>query len=287
MGQLQSCIKGDKNGLDIPGGKKKPMSSDEKKFIEFASKIEESDKAQKGFIYFKYTGVKSVDAIILKAQAIINDFHKTRSDLIKGNKDLISKTEIYTIPGATVTHAIMAMIYAISAQMKGVAVDKAITFKAKFPWFTIGKDSAAKNLGKDAVVIAKYLKVLESAYDNLPLIIKEAKKFKESAKNLAKDAQSDIKNMGTIDAAKATTAVKHNATMLSKCVKVINNLMKIVTQNAEELGKAYEIMKEEHSRLPEYGETLAKEGISKPNECYERVGPKVRTHISSISLRLN
>jgi hypothetical protein len=274
MGNLKSCFKGNP-ATNIINSKPKAEDPGEKKFNALFDQIETATKDQREFVCFKYTWVKKVDDVIYGAQKICIDISRIRCKLRSAYQDLIRKTEIWHIPGSHSAHAIMALIYAMAAQTKGAGTEEFITFGGKFPWFKVGKDSATVNIGKDSAILAKYFEALEEANLRIPALVEKCKDFGKKSGTLLKEAEREIKELDTITAGKATRNIGHNAKMLKRAVNLSKATAKMIKKLSDELGEAYQMMKEEHSKLPENGKLLADEAITIPFECYKRVGPKV------------
>ena len=152
---------------------KKESGGEEKKFNELANAVKAPENEKDIWIYFKYTWLPSVDDVIWKAQRTVNELHTLRYEFVRGMSTLMEKTEIWLIPGANTSHCIIALIYAMSAQMKGAATEKFITFGGKFPWFKVGKDSAELNIAKDSKILFDYFHALEKAYQDMPKVVED------------------------------------------------------------------------------------------------------------------
>ena len=274
MGNLKSCMTGASG--QITGGMKE-ASAEEKKFDALVKAIEIPEGDKSTWIYFRYTQLPSVDKVIYDAQVTVNDLHKVRSALIKGIQKIVARTAIWHIPGSNTSHALMSLIYAMASQTQGVGSDKFLTFGGKFPWVKLGKDSAPVNIAKDTKMLADYLQALESAYSKMPKILEDCVELAKKAASLQDDAKDDLERISKLSLPKATKALTHNIKMLGRTKNLAKVTMGLVTKTAKELEHACQVLKEENSSLPEFGKTLADEGIVAPRECYERVGKKIDT----------
>jgi len=272
MGNTFQCLKKGQTALsDI----KSTKDNGETNFNNLVKAVEVPENEKNFWIYFKYTFLPSVDDVIYKAQCTVNDLHKLRSELIKGMTALLRKTQIWEIKGADTSHAILALIYAISAQTKGAATEKFLTFGGKFPYFKIGKDSAELNVAKDSKILFDYFHCLEKAYTQMPKIVKDCLELSEKAADLKDTAKDDLERVDKFKLNKCMSALNHNITRLKRLKNLANVTMELVTKSAKELEHAYKIIQEESTSLPEFGQILADEGKSTPKECYERVGKKI------------
>ena len=272
MGNLKSCITGTSGQMT---GNIKGATDEEKKFEALLKAIEIPEGDKKNWIYFKYTQLPSVDKVIYQAQETVNELHKVRSELIKGIDKIVNRTAIWHIPGSNTSHAIISLVYAMASQTQGVGSDKFLTFGGKFPWVKLGKDSAPVNIAKDTKMLADYLHSLEAGYTKLPKILEDCVELAKKTATLQDDAKDDLQMISKLSLPKATKALSHNIKMLSRTKNLANVTMGLVTKTAKELEHACQVLQEENSRLPEFGRTLADEGVVEPKECYERVGQKI------------
>lgn len=272
MGNTISCLKKGHGTLDRL---KKDSGSEEKKFNDLAQAVKAPENEQNVWIYFKYTWLPSVDEVIWKAQRTVNELHTLRNELVRGMRTLMVKTEIWAIPGANTTHCILALIYAMSAQMKGAATEKFLTFGGKFPWFKVGKDSAEMNIAKDSKILFDYFHALEKAYQDMPKVLDDCIELSKKTADLKDKAKDDLERVDKFKLNKCTSALTHNIKMLKRVKNLAKNTMSLVTKSAKELEQAYSIVKEENTRIPEFGAICADEGLKEPKDCYLRVGQKV------------
>ena len=272
MGNAVACLKKGHGALDQM---KRDTTNEEEKFNELAKAVKAPQNEENVWIYFKYTWLPSVDDVIWKAQRTVNELHTLRYDLIRAMSTLMEKTSIWLIPGANTSHAILAVIYAISAQTKGAATEKFLTFGGKFPWFKVGKDSAELNIAGDCKILFDYFHALEKASQDMPKIAEDLIELSKKTVDLKDRAKGDLERVDKFKLNKCTSALTHNIKMLKRVKNLAKVTMKLVTKSASELEQAYNVIQEENTRLPEFGKILADEGLKDPKDCYLRVGQKI------------
>jgi hypothetical protein len=268
--KLTGCLKGNA-GIDLqtkPTIPKNPLAKteEEKEFDKLTKAVEVPESQKASLVYFKYTHLRSIDAVISDAQKIVNEVHKLRFDLYNAMEKLIEKTCIYEIGGANTAHAILAIVYHIFTQCKREDAEKLITFGGKFPWFKKGTDSVAENIAKDIKVLFDYFYALEKAADKMPKLVEDCIDLAKKAIDLKDKAVPEIEKADDITKGKATVAIAHNVKMLGRAKKLATAATGMIAKVSKQLKEAYEITKEEHSQLHEYGRQCADEDIKTPLE---------------------
>lgn len=163
----------------------------------------------------------------------------------------------------------------MSSQTKGEDTEKFFAFQSKFPWFKFGKNSPTVNIAKESAILAKYSYALEEAYREITDITKKCVELAEKGPSLADDAKDELERADNIKRTKAAKTLPHNVKNLNRLKNLSINTKNLVAKVVEELKYASDVMQKEHSRLPEFGKTLADEGITEPSPCYQRVGEKI------------
>ena len=263
MGNCFTCFSGEK-------------SEEEKRFDELVKAVDTGEKDNSNKIYFQYTNLNSCDKVIIEAQKIVNNIHIMRNKLIKGAEELVVKTHIWEIDGANTSHAILALYYAIWAQCSREDAESLISFTNKFPWIKKGKDSKIENVARDSKILFDYLHSLESASQKLPKIIDECTELGKASLEIENNIQDEISEANTSTKLKAAKSIPHNIKMLKRTAEVSTTLLMIVKRLSLQLKYAFETMAEEKSKIAEFGELLAKKGITIPVECYRKVGKEVQ-----------
>ncbi|CAI2368972.1 unnamed protein product [Moneuplotes crassus] len=249
-------------------------SEAEKQFDALVQAIENSEKDD-SFIYFKYTSLESVDKVVLDAQRIVNDIYKIRITLKKSMEKLIHKTHIWEINGANSSHAIVAMIYSIYAQTEREEAESLIVFKKKFPFVGKGKDSKVEGVATNMKILFDYTTAMETAGAKMPKLVEECIDLAKKAVSLGDSYMDELKQADQKVTIKAAKSVPHNLKMLKRTKLMALTTMKIIKKLTVELTLASKVLVEERNDLPDYGKTLADEGITEPLECYKKVGKPV------------
>ena len=205
----------------------------------------------------------------------MNEFYDMRIQLEKTRWSILQKTRVWRLDGGNTTHAIISLVYCIYAQTNREDADKLLSFVPKFPWIKKGKDNVPQNVSKDVKLLFDYFLALEKCYTEVPELVKKTVKFAEDAASLTTKAKADLDKADSYTKGKATKSVPFNISMLKKAKNVVSYTMGLLKDASVELKNAYEVLKEEKEDLPEYGKTLADEGITEPIECYRRVGKPI------------
>ena len=182
---------------------------------------------------------------------------------------------MYHVGGANTTHCILAIIYYIFTQCSREDAEKLITFGGKFPWFKKGKDTVPENIKDCSKKLFDYFLALEKAAEKMPKLIEDCIDLAKKAIDLKDKAIPEINKADDLTKAKATKSVAHNVKMLLRAKNVAKSTADMIAKVSKELKEAYDIIKEQHSQLHEYGRTCADADLKSPLQCYQRVGPKL------------
>lgn len=199
-----------------------------------AKAVEIPSNEKDKLIQFKYTWISSVDAMILGAQSTVDKLHSLRHELIHEIDRLISKTSIWEIPGATTTHALIALVYTITSKVEGKDIHKIIQLSESFPYFGIEEISdseAVEELG----ILKDYIKALEEIYQDLPSMLDQWDNLSKEAGKLKNTAEDELAKQEKSMAENTLTALEHDIDMLKKTRNLSRNTMRLVDKTIDEL----------------------------------------------------